>query len=167
MKKGTLSAMVFALLPGLLAWNAMAASPPGTVNFRGELLGPPCKLAPGADGEDVKVDFGPIDRRDIGEVEIKRTFELRFVECRLLGLEPAITFSTPAALAEGGMRPEGDTNVVLHIDGVTFNEKRTLPSFPREEASMVFTTRLTKDAAGTKIRPGVFSAVVGLTVTWP
>ncbi|ELC7078845.1 type 1 fimbrial protein, partial [Salmonella enterica] len=59
MKSNIAVATVMAL--GLMSMNTMAAGVnTGKVSFKGTVVDTPCNLAPGADGEDVPVDFGQL-----------------------------------------------------------------------------------------------------------
>ncbi|EHL5467409.1 type 1 fimbrial protein [Salmonella enterica subsp. houtenae serovar 44:z36,[z38]:-] len=158
---------------GLMSMNTMAAVNSGRVTFSGTVVDTPCNLAPGADGEDVPVDFGQLSLSQLNANQASsKEFDINLTGCDLTSATPAktasITFSslntnTAKTMIEASGRATG---LGIGIDGITFGTEKNLDGLHDGDNTLTFTAKAQKLSADTNVTAGNFTAVSTFVINY-
>ncbi|EDD5390496.1 fimbrial protein [Salmonella enterica subsp. enterica serovar Enteritidis] len=167
MKSNIAVATVMAL--GLMSMNTMAAGVnTGKVSFKGTVVDTPCNLAPGADGEDVPVDFGQLSMSQLNAGhQNTQKFVINLTDCDLTGKTAGITFdAVDTDAAKTLINTSGTaTNLGIGIQGITFGTEKALTGIYDGDNALQFTA-FAKKAGATDVTAGNFNAVSTFVISY-
>lgn len=148
----------------------------GKVTFHGSVVDAPCNLAPGQDGEDIKVDFGELSMSQLNAGETSaRKFEIKLENCNM-GSDAAkktaeITFTSQDQLADKNLLGTNGTakNLAIGIDKVTFGTAAALTNLTDGDNVLTYTAIAQKAATGegsADVTPGDFTASTTFKISY-
>lgn len=144
----------------------------GNVTFHGSVVDAPCNLAPGQDGEDIKVDFGQLSMSQLNAGETSaRQFEIKLENCNM-GTDAAkktaeITFRSQEQLAGKNLLGTngGAKNLAIGIDKVTFGTASALNNLKNGDNTLTYTAVAQKEGT-VDVTPGDFTVTSTFEISY-
>ncbi|EMK1730668.1 type 1 fimbrial protein [Salmonella enterica] len=170
MKSKIAVATVMAL--GLMSMNTMAAGVnSGQVRFSGTVVDTPCNLAPGADGEDVPVEFGQLSLSQLNAgQQSAQNFVINLTGCDLGATPKTTSIKFDATDTNAGntlIMPGGRaTGLGIGIQGITLGTEKVLAGVHDGNNALSFTAFAKKAVDGTDVTAGDFFATSSFVISY-
>lgn len=161
------SKIALATLMALVSLGANAADSTGQVTFNGEVVDSPCLVAPGADGLDVKVDFGQVSMKKMNAGEtVEKPFTIKLIDCDLEGKTADLTFNGTNLTAANSLIEAG-VGMGVGVKGYTFGTAVAAPEVVDGAEIVLNLIAEAKQAdAATAVTAGKFSAISDFIISY-